>query len=525
VKTHKSLPIGLILLICFSLLPISASAAQTITTPISDYPSFNCYRDAASLTATLQDLSLTYPTLSAFEEIGNSVEGRSIYTLEIGNEANANKPHFILLAGLHGNDFSQPELGLQLAETLLEGYETDADLRWIVDNVEIDLILLVNPDGRIEAEGQAAIFSDPKDVSFITNKNNVDLEKNFCFPIAESSEACSTFPFEPETQAILKYLKTKLGEATSGQVPQKDSQNLFIYFSSHNKDPLNLDFFSKFQGKLRIPKSYIVNPPDLTDPAQPWLSELTEMLRVTNSDPKYSIEIYNTTGFPPTNFPVEFTYFSYGIASVELSAPPTYDSRPLDCYLFTSEHVNNNMSLLLNAAKSATQPYKIGYGPIVAELVKTEGTATGVNYRALILAKNQIPDMPESNPITSIWYYIDQPTGTISGELHDWYEINENPYTSAIVFSVPTEGLTPGKHILTLQACSLDEATNPSEVCGLPLSAFLDVPDPQNPVDPNPTDPIDPDPTEPVDPDPTEPVDPDPPGTGSKIIYLPLIRR
>ena len=51
--TRKKLPIGLILLL-FSHLLISASSAQTITTPISDCPSFNCYRDAVSITARMQ---------------------------------------------------------------------------------------------------------------------------------------------------------------------------------------------------------------------------------------------------------------------------------------------------------------------------------------------------------------------------------------------------------------------------------------------------------------------------------------
>ena len=71
------------------------------------------------------------------------------------------KPHFVLLAGLHGNDFSQPEVGLQLAERLLQGYDTNADLQWIVDNIELDLILLANPDGRQVAEGQAATILNP----------------------------------------------------------------------------------------------------------------------------------------------------------------------------------------------------------------------------------------------------------------------------------------------------------------------------------------------------------------------------
>jgi len=241
-------------------------------------------------------------------------------------------------------------------------------------------------------------------------------------------------------------------------------------------------------------------------------------LRIFDSDPKYRIETFKTEGLPFSNYPVDYAYFSFGVASIELSAPPTDDSRPMDCYLFTPDHVENYTNLMIKAAKSAVQPYKIGYGPIVGELTKTSATGTEVNYHAVIFEKNQIPDQPVPNPITSVHYYVDQPTGTISGDLHGWVEIDTNPYTSAIDFDTPIGSLTPGKHILTLQACSQDEIDNPDGECGLPFSAYLIVPDPQNPDDPNPPDPDDPDPTD-------TPDDPDPPGPGSNTIYLPLIGR
>ena len=513
--TRKSLPLGLILLLCISLLPISSSTAQTTASPISDYPSFNCYRNASSLTAKIHYLAETYPYLSDLVEIGVSVEKRAIYSLEIGNEDNLDKPHFVLLAGLHGNDFSQPEVALQLAETLLQGYDTDADLQWIVDNVELDLILLANPDGRQVAEGQAAIlFTEPNDVLSIHNNNGVDLESNFCVEHPES-QGCDPNDYEPETQAILTYLETKLGEPDPAQIPNELSRDLFVYFSSHNNKSTTLAI-----GNIRIPWFYKQNPSEITDPALIRQNELAGMLKVLNKPPlSINGNIQPTiNGLIKANYPVDFVFRSYGVSSLELSAFPTYDDRPVDCDRFTNNHPENYLTALLKMAKSAALPYKIGYGPIVDELTKVETTATEVKYHAVIFDKNQIPDMPERNSITSIHYYIDQPTGTETGERGGWKEINTNPYTSAIDFGIPTEGLTLGKHILTLQACSQDEIDNLQEVCGLPLSAFLNVPDPQNPDDPDPPDPDDPDPTEPPD-------DPDPTGPGSNTIYLPLIGR
>lgn len=503
--TRKSLPIALLLLLCIAFIPITSSSGQTITSAISEYPAFSCYRNAESLIAKMKLLAPTDSSLSELRTIGTSVGNKPIYALEIGKEANANKPHFILLTGLHSNDFSQPELGLQFAEKLLEGYETDADLRWIVDNIEIDLILLANPDGRQVAEGQADIpFSEPTDVLSINNGNGIDLEQNFCVEHPES-QGCDPIDYEPETLAILSYLEEKLGTPNLTQITSVISRDLFVYFSSHN-DVAMLPI-----GKIRIPWFYKPNPSELselTDPALIWQNELAEMLKVLDPELKGSIEpkIYGDI-FP--NYPVDYFFRSYGIASLELSAYPTIDNTPMDCSRFEQNHPEYYLQVLLNLAKSAFQPYKIGYGPIVDMLTVVESTETEVSYHAEIIEKNQIPDYPKSNPITSIHYYIDQPTGTVTGNLSGWQEIDTNPYTSTINFGIPIEGLTIGEHILTLQACSQDEFDNTKEVCGLPLSEFLIVRDPDNPDDPGPPD----------------PGDPDPPDGGDSKIYLPLIGR
>ena len=144
------------------------------------------------------------------------------------------------------------------------------------------------------------------------------------------------------------------------------------------------------------------------------------------------------------NYPVDYVFRSFGVSSLDISAYPTYDDRPVDCDKFTNNHPENYLAALLKMAKSAIQPYKIGYGPIVDEITKVEETTTQVKYHAVILDKNQIPDLPESNPITSIHYYIDQPTGTVTGGLYGWEVIDDNPYTSELNFSIPLDGLTPG---------------------------------------------------------------------------------
>ncbi len=495
--SHNRFFISLVFLLCLGLSPVFPSHAETLPPTESTILNFPCYRDAASLVAKMVYLANQYPNLITISPLGSSVDGRQIAAYEIGNKSNEDKPHFILLTGLHGNDFSQPELGLQLAETLLEGYETNADLRWIVDNVELDLILLANPDGRHVAETD--------DVSFITNLNDTDLEQNFCV-VHPESQGCDPDGYKSETQAILSYFEAKLGSPDPTQIPSVLSHDLFVYFSSHN-DVAMLPI-----GKVRIPWFYKPNPSELselTDPALRWQNELAEMLKVLDLELKGSIEpkIYGDI-FP--DYPVDYVFRSYGIASLELSAYPTLNNTPLECSRFQDNHPEYYLQVLLNMAKSAAQPYKIGYGPIVDKLTIVESTQTEVSYHAEILEKNQIPDQPEHNLITSVHYYIDQSTGTDSEALFDWEEMDTNPYASAIDFVIPLEGFPIGRHILTLQACSQDEFDNTKEVCGLPLSEFLIVRDPNDQGDPDPNDP---------------PEDSDPPDGGDSKIYLPLIGR
>ena len=510
-KTRNKLPIGLILLLCFSLMPFSSSTAQTIIPPETKIPNFDCYRDAVSIISRMQLLAPPDSNLSELRTIGTSIEGAPIYALEIGNEAILDKPHFILLAGLHGNDFSQPELGLQFAETLLEGYDEDADLQWIVDNIEINLILLANPDGRLEAETQAKDF---RDVLSIGNGNGVDLENNFCNPLLYI-DGCDPNKYEPETLAILTYIDGKFNTLNSTLTPSESNAGLFVFFSAHDTDPNSPIQISLPINKIRIPWFYKSNPTELSEFTEiplKWHFELAKMLKVLNKPPiNINGNIEPTiSGVLKAKYPVDFVFRSYGVSSLELSTYPVYSDLPVDCSTFTNYHPENYLIALLKMAKSATKPYKIGYGPIINKLTVVETTEAEIYYHAEILDKNQIPNMPESNPITSVHYYIDQPTGTSSGELTGWEETNTNPYTSGLDFGIPIAGLTPGKHILTLQACSQDEFDNSKEVCGLPLSAFLIVPDPNNPDDPDPPDPPD---------------DPDPPNPGEKKIYLPLIGR
>lgn len=43
--------------------------------------------------------------------------------------------------GIHGNEFSPPELGMRFAEFLLEGYMKNADITAILNHTDIHLVI------------------------------------------------------------------------------------------------------------------------------------------------------------------------------------------------------------------------------------------------------------------------------------------------------------------------------------------------------------------------------------------------
>lgn len=58
----------------------------------------------------------------------------------------------LITSGVHARELPPPELVARFVETLMAGYDVDADITSILDRTEVHAILYVNPDGRHVAE-------------------------------------------------------------------------------------------------------------------------------------------------------------------------------------------------------------------------------------------------------------------------------------------------------------------------------------------------------------------------------------
>lgn len=136
----------------------SCGSATAYSTPAHFGPGsmggFYTYSEAI---AELDSMRVWFPNLiSAKTQIGSSIESRAIYAVKISDNPDASESEKqVLFTSLHHS--SEP-CGLQqlifFMYYLLENYNTNSEIKYLVDNLEIYFIPVVNPDGYVYNETQ-----------------------------------------------------------------------------------------------------------------------------------------------------------------------------------------------------------------------------------------------------------------------------------------------------------------------------------------------------------------------------------
>ena len=107
------------------------------------YPTYPAYKDM------MEKFGTDYPELCKIVEIGESVQGRKLLAAKISDNVDTEEkePCFLYHATIHGDETLGYMLMLNLIDYLLTNYGTDALVTKLVDNIEIYIDPLVNPDG------------------------------------------------------------------------------------------------------------------------------------------------------------------------------------------------------------------------------------------------------------------------------------------------------------------------------------------------------------------------------------------
>ncbi|OCT91125.1 hypothetical protein XELAEV_18014180mg [Xenopus laevis] len=140
------------------------------------------YRPYKDLSGFLRGLNLNYPHITNLTSLGQSVEFRHIWSLEISNKPNTSEPSepkIRFVAGVHGNAPVGTELLLTFAEFLCLNYKKSSAITKLIDRTRIVIVPMVNPDGRESAKekectstiGQNNANGKDLDIDFISNSS------------------------------------------------------------------------------------------------------------------------------------------------------------------------------------------------------------------------------------------------------------------------------------------------------------------------------------------------------------------
>lgn len=112
---------------------------------------FSDYKDYAAVNAQLDVLVAARPDLATKTTIGTTQQSRTIYGLRImgpGVLPNT-KPAIFVIGCQHAREWITVMSTMYLADQLVNNYATDANIRRMVDNFEIHIVPITNPDGYV----------------------------------------------------------------------------------------------------------------------------------------------------------------------------------------------------------------------------------------------------------------------------------------------------------------------------------------------------------------------------------------
>ncbi|NJO84653.1 MAG: hypothetical protein HC828_19050 [Blastochloris sp.] len=342
---------------------------------------FEGYSTVEETEQFLQTMAATYPDLTTLHDFGDSwvklqsdgTAGYDLWALHITNKNRTEeKPVFFLLATIHAREIVVSEIATRFIAHLLENYGSDPDITWLVDEHDIVVVPMLNPDGHKLAE--EGLFhrknlndshgSNCANPSTTFNQIGVDLNRNFAYAWGtvnspDTSPCSAVYPgpsaaSEPETQAVQALIAELFPDRprpADGLPVPPDTSGVLISMHSYSDIVL-------------WPWGNTLEPAPDAEALERLGQQLAAFPRYQASQ---SIELYPTSGTTD-----DWSYGELGIASYTFEIGPSRGAcggfmPPYRC-LDEGDLGGfwaRNLPALLYAARVSSAPYSIPAGPLL----------------------------------------------------------------------------------------------------------------------------------------------------------------
>lgn len=468
---------------------LAATAGSDAATAYETIQGRSCFRSMKGMMDSMFDLARGNPNLMTITDIGDSWlknnEGRhdgvhdipdggyDIYALNVtvadSSRLSNEKGKMLVTSGVHAREWAPPELLGRYIEMLVNGYDSDADVTWVLQHTEIHAILYVNPDGRFMAEKYPELYWR-KNLNPIRcgggYEYGVDINRNFDFMWSDSAGAsdhpCAgdyhgpSAESEPETKAMAEYARKLFPEEQRKSDPIEKMG-----------EPFGEDITGMYID-IHASGGYVYYPWGHKDAKSPDDEALQALGRKINSFNEYKLWAGSQPDFmyEASGDTSDWAYATLGVASLGFEIGDDFQQA---CDSFEAEVVPQNLPALLFAAKTVQRPFSTIKGPDVLDLTAkhVNGEIRGSVYASDSMMVNAIDNFDNfrtgSQPITKVDIYLDaHPDDYREGDLSWEIRFPDNGLEESAGFVFPANKLlSPGKHMLFAQATDGDKYQGP----------------------------------------------------------------
>ncbi|MFZ2504263.1 MAG: M14 family zinc carboxypeptidase [Nocardioides sp.] len=440
--------------------------------------------------AARPDLAVTYDVGDSWRKTQGRPDGNDLVAICITKRqpgdcqltATSAKPRFFLLGTVHARELTATELATRFVDLLTTSYGTDADITSIVDNTEVWVLPLANPDGREIAEsGGASPYLQRKNANNTlgtcavpptsSNQHGVDINRNFNWQwggVGTSTDPCAqTFrgqsaASEPETAAIVSLMRTlfpdQRGPAATDAAPLTTPGYMMTLHSYANQ---------------------VLIPWGDTNTASPNDAGLRSAAFRVNFYNGYQAGqpgqiLYNVTGSTD-----DWLYGERGIASSTMEVGPQSGSCStfVPAYSCQDTFFNLNRNALLYLAKAARAPYQLTLGPTTTSATVSSASVSAGASVTLQATTNDAAygksgvGKPASQRIAAGRYFVDvAPWAGGTGIAMAATDRRFSSTSEGLTATVSTSGWAPGRHTIWVQGQDLSGNWGPATAVFLTVS-------------------------------------------------------
>ena len=148
------------------------------------------YHSYSELTTDMAAWASAYPNITELISIGQSVYGRELWAMKITDNPGVEEfePEIQWIGAHHGDETISVEVCYYMIDHLLTNYGTDPQITWLVDEREIWIVPMFNPDGHTSGSRY--------------NGNGVDLNRGYLCPCGCNAGSAMA---QPEHQALAAF--------------------------------------------------------------------------------------------------------------------------------------------------------------------------------------------------------------------------------------------------------------------------------------------------------------------------------